>query len=73
MARIFIGTVPIIMKHILKLRAALLLVLATLGITLSGVYAQPRAQEQHAVYLPLIRGGSSSQSPSPTPSPSSSS
>src|SRR4051812_30205753 len=59
------------MQPIVTIRAALLLVLVTLGMTMPGVYAQPRAQEQtYAVYLPLVRGGSLSQAPSPTPAPS---
>ena len=59
------------MMHIANLRAALLIILAILGTSLSGAYAQPRAQnQQYSVYLPLIRGGSTSQSPSPTPPPS---
>ena len=58
------------MKHFINLRVALLLILATLGITLSGAYAQPRAQKQeYGLYLPLVRGGSTSQTPSPTPVP----
>jgi hypothetical protein len=54
------------LQHIAKLRAALLLVFATLGMTLSAAYAQPRAQDQgYPIYLPLVMGGSTSQIPSP--------
>jgi hypothetical protein len=51
-------------------RATLLCILITFGASLSGVYAQPRVQEQrYSVYLPLLIGGGASASPTPTPAP----
>src|SRR5215213_5644902 len=50
--------------------ATLLLFLLALGVSLSGAYAQPRAQEQeYAVYLPLIQSGGTGTPPTPTPPP----
>jgi hypothetical protein len=50
------------------LRTALLCLLIACGVSLSGAYAQPRAQEQeYAVYLPLVRSGGTSTPPTPTP------
>ena len=50
------------------LRATLLCLLLAFGLSLSGAYAQPRAQAQGpAVYLPLLLGGATSTAPTPTP------
>jgi hypothetical protein len=49
------------------LRITLLCLLIVFGVSLSGAYAQPRAQEQqHAVYLPLVASGAASTQPTPT-------
>src|SRR5215211_2424637 len=51
-------------------RAIFLCLLIASGLSLSGVQAQPRAQEQgYTVYLPLAQGGPKSPSPTPTPPP----
>lgn len=56
------------MKHIIIFRAALLCILVAIGVSLSGAYAQPRAQEQeHAVYLPLVIGSAASGPGNPIP------
>src|SRR5687767_3163986 len=58
------------MNHSTYLRTTLLCLLIAFGVSLSGVYAQPRAQAQvPAVYLPLLLSGARSSVPTPTPTP----
>ena len=59
------------MRHIVNLRAALLLTLSILGMIMPGAYAQPRAQEQgFHIYMPLVMGSNTSQPPAPPAPPS---
>jgi hypothetical protein len=58
------------------IRTALLCILVAFSLNLTGVGAQPRAQEQdHALYLPLVRSGAGAAPtpapPAPTPQPGS--